>query len=156
MAITPEELERRLNKAISEVKEKLPNIVDTLALDQKQLFRARVTQKGLNVDSGGNEVEFPSYSKGYAKLKAKKQGDSTPNRLLLSGEMLRNYDIIKRALVNGIYVVTLGGTNQDAKDKLEWNENRYGDILKPSNEEKDLMNKVFGEEIINIVIENIG
>lgn len=158
MAITPEELERRLNKAISEVKKRLPDVVDTLALDQKQLFRDRVTQKGLNVDSGGNEVEFPSYSDSYKKSKLfKKYKDGgTPNRLVLTGDMLKNYDIIKRALVNGIYVVTLGGTNQDAKDKLEWNENRYGDILKPSNDEKDLMNKVFGEEIINIVIENIG
>lgn len=154
--MTPQELEIRLNKAISEVKKKLPDIVDSIALDQKQLFRARVTQRGLNVDSTGNEVEFPSYSKGYARLKAKKQGESTPNRLVLTGEMLRNYDIIKRALVNGIYVVTLGGTNQDAKDKLEWNENHYGDILRPSNDEKDLMSKVFGEEVINIVIKTIG
>lgn len=154
--MTPQELEIRLNKAISEVKKRLPDIVDSVALDQKQLFRARVTQRGLNVDSTGNEVEFPSYSKGYARLKAKKQGESTPNRLVLTGEMLRNYDIIKRALVNGIYVVTLGGTNQDAKDKLEWNENHYGDILRPSNDEKDLMSKVFGEEVINIVIKTIG
>lgn len=154
--MTPQELEIRLNKAISEVKKRLPDIVDSIALDQKQLFRARVTQRGLNVDSTGNEVEFPSYSKGYARLKAKKQGESTPNRLVLTGEMLRNYDIIKRALVNGIYVVTLGGTNQDAKDKLEWNENHYGDILRPSNDEKDLMSKVFGEEVINIVIKTIG
>lgn len=156
MAITPEELSKRLDKAISEVNKQLPNIVDTIALDQKALLRNRVTQKGLNVDSTGNEIEFPSYSDGYKKLKAKKQGESTPNRLLLSGQMLRSLDIVKRAFVNGIYSVTLGGTNQDAKDKLEWNENHYGDILRPSNDEKDLMSKVFGEEVINIVIKTIG
>lgn len=155
MAITPEELSKRLDKAISEVNKQLPNIVDTIALDQKALLRNRVTQKGLNVDSTGNEIEFPSYSDGYKKLKAKKQGESTPNRLLLSGQMLRSLDIVKRAFVNGIYSVTLGGTNQDAKDKLEWNDERYGNILKPSNEETKILNQAFGEQVINIIIENI-
>jgi hypothetical protein len=155
MAITPEELSKRLDKAIQEVNKQLPNIVDALALDQKQLFRARVTQKGLNVDSSGNEVEFPSYSDGYKKFKAKKQGSSTPNRLVLSGAMLRDYNIIKRSFVNGIYVVTLGGTNQDSQDKLNWNEERYGDILKPSNEETKELNRIFGEEVINVIIEQL-
>jgi len=154
MAITPEELGRRLDKAISEVNKKLPDIVDDLALNQKALFRERVTQKGLNVDSTGSEVEFPAYSKGYAKIKAK-QDASTPNRLLFTGRMLAEYDIIKRALVNGIYVVTLGGTTQDARDKLEWNEAQYGDILKPSNNEVEILNQAFGEQVINIIINNL-
>jgi hypothetical protein len=154
--MTPDEFKARLDKAIGVIHKKLPDLIDENALNQKALFRARVTQEGLNVDTSGTEVAFPDYSAGYKKKKAKVQGESTPNRLLLSGDMLRKLNISKRELQEGKYTVTLGGTDAFSQQKLNYNGEHYGDILKPSNKEVEIMQDAFIDSIVDILNEVLG
>lgn len=154
MALTPEEFAIKLNTAISVLNNKMPNIVDDIAMNQKQLMRTRVTQEGMNVDASGNEVAFPDYTKYYGRKKA--EVSSTPNRLVLSGDMLRGLTIVKREFVNGKYTTTLGGSNPDSENRLRWNDERYKNILKPSIKEEQIMMDAFVFDISKVLIDALG
>ncbi len=115
----------------------------------------RVTQEGLNVNASGAEVAFPDYSTGYEKKK-EKQGAGTPNRLLLTGDMLRKLTIVKREFANGKYTATLGGSDTFAQQKLSYNAEIYGDILKPSTKEEQIIQDAFTDSIIDILNDVLG
>lgn len=156
MALTPEEFKQKMDKALDALNEKLPNLVDEKALNQKALMRARVTQEGLNVDASGNEVAFPDYSEGYEKRRQKKGLNVTPNRLVFTGDMLRKLNIIKREIQKGKYTVTLGGTDRFAQDKINHNSEQYGDILRVSLAEEKIMMDAYLQDVADIVNEELG
>lgn len=151
MAITPEEYQKRIDKALQALHKKLPDIIDSKALNQKQVFRERVTQRGQNVNSSGSEVAFPDYSKYYGRKKD--ETHVTPDRLLMTGDMLRKLTIVRRDSSNGRYTATLGGSDQFAQDKLNYNGEKFGDILKPSNEEVVLLEQSYLEDIADVINE---
>jgi hypothetical protein len=156
MALTPEEFKQKMDKALDALNTALPNLIDERALNQKALMRARVTQEGLNVDASGNEVAFPDYSARYEKRRIKKGLNVTPNRLVFTGDMLRKLNITKREIQNGKYTVTLGGTDQFAQNKINYNSEHYGDVLRVSKAEEKIMMDAYLQDVADIVNEELG
>lgn len=151
MAQTPEEFNQSVQRAISALNEKLPDLIDAQALDQIALFKNRVIQKGLNVDESGNEVAFPDYSEGYKKKREKKGLTASPNRLVFTGQMLRSLVIVGRVFQKGKYTTIVGGSNNEAQDKLQYNSDLYGDILQPSKAEEKIIQKAYFTNVVNII-----
>jgi hypothetical protein len=154
--MTPEEFSAKVGKAVQRVQKELPDIIDQNALNQKALIRDRVTQKGLNVDASGEETTFPSYSEPYKKRKDKLQGSGTPNRLVLTGDMLRKLNIVGRQISDGKYTAVLGGSDAFSQRKLEYNEDEYHNILKPSNKEAQIMQDAYVDSVMKIINDELG
>ncbi len=58
-----------------------------------------------------------------------------------SGQMLNSTAIIRANSASFRYYVTIGGRNQESKDKLSYNRKRYGHFLYPLPEQTKLMGK---------------
>lgn len=154
--MTPEEFSNRVNMAIKAVQKRLPDIIDGNALNQKALIRDRLTQKGLNVDDSGEETTFPDYSKAYEKRREKKGLNVSPNRLVFTGDMLRGLNIVGRQMAEGKYTTVLGGSDSSSQEKLEYNNERYHNILKPSNEEVKIMQDAYVDSVMQIINRELG
>lgn len=155
MALTPEEFKQKMDSVLDDLNAKLPGLIDDRALNQKALMRARVTQDGLNVDASGNEVAFPDYSSGYEKRRENKGLNVTPNRLLFTGDMLRKLNIVKRDIQKGKYTVTIGGTDAFAQNKINYNSQQYGDVLRVSTSEEKIMMDTYLQDVADIVNEGL-
>jgi hypothetical protein len=145
-----------INDALEKTLADLPEILDQKVLDAKAIIRNRFTQKGLMAGESGDEVSFPAYSDGYEKYKKRRYNPSTPNKLLLTGDMWRKINIIDRIKSDKNYTVVLGGSDAFSQDKIDWNSERYTDIFKVTKNEQQIITDVTSEEIINRFIEHIG
>lgn len=154
--MTPEEFSNRISRAVMKVQKNLPDIIDDNANNHKALIRDRFTQRGLNVDDSGEETTFPAYSEGYEKKREKKGLNVAPNRLVFTGGMFRGLDIVNRQISEGKYTAVLGGKDADSRDKLEFNNERYHNILKPSNEEVKIMQDAYVDSVMKIINDELG
>lgn len=141
---------KKLSEAINAIGEALPKIIDERANNAIALIKNRFIQQGLEVDESGNEVAFPAYSESYRKRKEKRYGPQTANRLVLTGDMLRKLQIVNRQASKNIYTASVGGSDQLSEEKLGYNSERYGDVLKLSNEEIKTLQDAATEDIVEI------
>lgn len=69
--------------------------------------------------------------------------------LTFSGRMFQNLGIIGTKKVGEYYVTVIGGTNPEVILKLEWNKKRFGDFLKPTQEEAEKLKAQFHNRMNN-------
>lgn len=167
-----------------QISSKLPDITQAAALDATATIKNRIIQNGISADGvkfkGYSEKEVPSFfffSSSNKKLKKDEFGENILEQndflsykkwreenglqtdhvdLTFTGDMFRNLGIVKTGLTSkDVYVVEVGGKTEDSQDKIDWNSDRYKDILRLSKDEEKLLSKVADEEITRI-IKNIG
>ncbi len=127
----------------------IPDITQTIAKDAIALIKNRVQETGTNSEGS----TFPAYSKEYAKTKAKKNGEGSVlfRNFTLTGDMLRQLNIVSTKRDQDKYVVTVGGKSDFAQDKIDWNSEQVGDILETSEEEEKIFAQTMDDEIQKII-----
>lgn len=153
--MTVTEFQNKLDFAITETNNHLPAIIDGKSLNAISFMKNRFIQEGTRADESGNEVAFPPYSDGYKKFKDKKSA-GTPNRLVLTGAMLRSLKIVDRKQSGTVYASVIGGGDSLSEEKLEWNTERYGAILSLTTNEIDILTELTEEEIVQIFKTALG
>lgn len=148
--ITFDEFGNKLKSVEHTIIDALPTIIDEKALNTIALLKNRFIQQGLIADESGNETSFPAYSTAYQKKKDKKSA-GTPNRLVLTGDMLRKLKITDRKTQGSVYSVVIGGGDKFAEDKLEYNSDHYGNVLNLSKTEIELIEKSATEDLLQIL-----
>lgn len=136
-----------INAMLRDIADNVPNIVQVIAVDAKALVRNRIQEKGLNAE----EQELAGYSPAYKKRKQKAGKDVGFTNLTFSGDMFRKIDIVEAGQRGSEYVVTIGGKDKLSEDKVEWNSERYGDIMDVSDEEEKLLAQSVDDQIQNII-----
>lgn len=132
-----EEVSERLNRLAEAIAENIPALTQEAAITAKTKIQERIQESGLNEEL----VSFPAYNPQYKKRKAKLQGESATSfrNLTLSGAMWRQTGIKSQGDNGGRYEVVIGGLNQEAQDKINWNSEQLGDILKISEDEEKVL-----------------
>lgn len=129
----------------------IPDFTQESAITAKALIQERIQEGGQNSEL----ASFPAYSPGYKKYKAKKQGNEAAafRNLTLSGDMWRKTNI-KSAGLNGLnYEVVIGGTTQDAQDKINFNAEQIGDFLSVSEKEEQVLKNDYDEKLDKLIAE---
>jgi hypothetical protein len=129
----------------------IPDINQIIAKDAIALIKNRLQEKGQTAENSS----FPAYSSGYKKTKAKKNGEESVKyrNFTLTGDMLRQLNIVSTGTENGQYTVTIGGKAAFAQDKIDWNSEQVGDILEASKEEQESFAETMDDELQKIIDE---
>jgi hypothetical protein len=124
-------LESHLLNSIPQLKDR-DKVLREAMINGLALVLFRIQQKGLN----SQEQSLGNYNSWYAK-KRENQGLQTKKiDLTYTGQMTQNFKVIPYK-DNGY---ALGFDNAFAGQKAEWNEERFGDIFTPSqNEQMQIM-----------------
>lgn len=136
-----EEVSERLNRLAEAIAERIPALTQEAAITAKTKIQERIQESGLNEEL----VSFPAYNPKYKKRKeegkVKGRGAGAVNfrDLTLSGAMWRQTGIKSQGDNGGRYEVVVGGLNQEAQDKINWNSEQLGDILKISDAEEQIL-----------------
>jgi len=102
----------------------LPLFMSQLALDAKDMIEQRVTTTGLN--SKGNE--FGQYAEGtYKEFREEKGLNTSFVDFRNTGAMWKSINVVGTKISATLATATLGSQTQEEEDKLEWQEERYGD-----------------------------
>lgn len=181
--ITIEQLGALLTPTFKKMAEGLPEIMQTVAKDAQALVRGRIQEQGEDFQNNKlppySTTEVPSFfyfrkatnqagrsivkqrqkekrGLSYRDFKAANNGAASVEKtnLTFTGDMWRGFQIIKQGDVGGNYIVTLGGKSKGADNKIGWNSERYGDILRLTKEEEDLLEETFDAELQRIIDEN--
>jgi len=150
--MTPEQASDALDNLAKLIAENIPDITQTAALTGKALVQERIQESGLSAEL----VSFPGYSKGYKKYKGKKQGEGAVSfrNLTLSGDMWRKTGIKSAGNTSSGYQVIIGGTTQDAQDKLNYNSDEAGDFLNLSDDEQAVLVSDYDAELDKLIAES--
>lgn len=149
--MTPEETAKALNNLAKQIAERLPEITERVALDAKALIQERIQERGLNAE----EVSLTPYSDEYKKVRENNNLFSDHVSLTLTGQMWRNTEITNSGFEGGKYVVTIGGLAEASKNKLTWNSDHYGDVLRLSKKEENKLQERINKSI-DIIIKESG
>jgi len=140
--MSTEEVAKALNELAKLIAESTPDIVQTAALTAKALIVDRLQEEGLDA----NEVQLAPYNPEYKKFKQKNYGyiENFTN-LTLTGNMLKRLEIISEGATSKGYEVVIGEKLQEDKDKVNYNSQHYGDILRTSKAEEERLQKGIDE-----------
>jgi hypothetical protein len=129
----------------------IPDINQIIAKDAIALIKNRLQEKGQTAEN----ASFPAYSPAYKKRKAKQNGEESTSfrNFTLTGDMLRQLNIVSTGTENGQYTVTIGGKAALAQDKIDWNSEQVGDILEVSKDEQELFQQTLDDELQKIIDE---
>lgn len=138
-----------VNELFEAIASELPDITQIVAKDAIALIKNRLQEKGQTSENSS----FPAYSSGYKKSKAKKNGEESVSfrNFTLTGDMLRQLNIVSTNDEGGRYVVTIGGKSDFAQNKIDYNSEQVGDILEASKEEEEHFAQVLDEELQKII-----
>ncbi len=135
--MTPEETAIVLNNYAKLIAENTPDMAQTAATTAASNIRDRIQNHGLDA----NEVQLRPYNPEYKKLKQDKYNyiENFTN-LTLTGEMFgvakKNIDIISAGQGSNGYEVIVGGKTATSQQKINWNSESYGDILRLTKKEE--------------------
>jgi len=155
---TLETIQQAIEDSLGDLVQAFPSIVQKVGKDSIAKIRNRIQENGIDAD--GNKLR--GYSTAYKKRKAKTQDTSITN-LTLSGDMWRKTDIISAQQEGDKYVVTIGGKDDHAQDKIDGNSfgngkgggGNYGDILRVSEKEEEELGETFNEIIQEVLDKNL-
>lgn len=139
--MTPEETAEALNEWAKLMSEGTPDVMQESALTAKALIQERIQETGQ--DALG--VELTPYSESYRKVRQKKGYETAFKNLTFTGEMWRKTLITSEEQEGNKYVVTIGGTDQLTKDKLDGHSDDYGDILRLAKTEEEKLQRNIDE-----------
>lgn len=150
--MTPEEAADSLNQLAKLIAENIPTFTQEAALTAKALVQERIQEDGLSAEL----TAFPAYSPKYKKQKEKKQGSNAVafRNLTLTGAMWRGTGIKKTGATSAGYEVVVGGINQDDQDKINWNSEQIGDILRVSDQEEERLREDYDAELDKLIAES--
>lgn len=125
------------------------------ALDLNALIQRRIVGTGMNAD----DVQLGEYtSEGYIKKreKAGRQVEYVDLTFTRGGAgMFGSTGLIAQEYSNGRGRATIGGKDEFAQNKIDWNSERYKDILRASEKEKKIVEQGF-ELFIDDLIKQSG
>lgn len=152
MDFNADTFQEAINGLIQDVAESTPDIVQKIALDATASIRNRIQERGVN----DQEEELIAYSPAYKKQKSARYGEESVSKtnLTLTGDMWRKTTVTEAKQEGKEYVVTVGGTDDFAQNKIDWNSDRYGDIMTLSDQEKDNADETYNNEIQEIIDRN--
>lgn len=150
---SPEEYIARLEKFRARLQSELPPFVATTAMNAKALIQSRIQERGLNSDE---EVLGIYTSEPYKKKREKKgrQTEYVDVTFTRGGAgMLGSTGIVSETFVNGIVTVKVAGKDDFTQNKLDWNSDRYGDILETTKKEDALLLSTFEDFLQQLIDE---
>lgn len=121
-----DEFQKNFEKAVERTIEDLRPTMEEAALSAKALIAKRVQNSGF-----GRQY----ISRGYVKLRAKKGYEIRFVNLTFTGAMFRNWKRPGNYRRGFIVGGSVGGTDEETKNKLRWNKSRYP-VFDSSNEEE--------------------
>lgn len=145
--MTPEETAHALNNLAKLIAEQTPDMAQGAALTAKALIQERIQESGQ--DAIG--AELTPYSESYRKLRNKKGYETAFTNVTFTGQMWRATNISSTTFEGSKYVVEIGGTDTPSKDKLNWNSERYGDLLRLSKNEENKLQTKIDDTLIDLV-----
>lgn len=150
---SPEEYIARLEKFRARLQSELPPFVATTAMNAKALIQSRIQERGLNSDE---EVLGIYTSEPYKKKREKKgrQTEYVDVTFTRGGAgMLGSTGIVSETFVNGIVTVKVAGKDEFTQNKLDWNSDRYGDILETTKKEDALLLSTYEDFLQELIDE---
>jgi hypothetical protein len=139
------QLSTDINSFLNDVLDELPGIVESAALTANAKIKDRIQKTG--IDANGNSLK--PYSEKYEKRKAARYGEESirVTNLTLTGNMWRETQLIETTDTGSEIVATVGARTTDAADKIDYNSERYGDIMRLNTKEQ---NEINGDMIADI------
>lgn len=150
---SPEEYIARLEKFRARLQSELPPFVSTTAMNAKALIQSRIQERGLNSDE---EVLGIYTSEPYKKKREKKgrQTEYVDVTFTRGGAgMLGSTGIVSETFVNGIVTVKVAGKDDFTQNKLDWNSDRYGDLLETTKKEDELLLSTYEDFLQELIDE---
>ena len=122
---------------------RMPDFVATAAMDLKAMIQHRTQEAG----KIGDEEIVQIYMNEAYKRKRRERGRQTEYVDLTftrgGAGMFGSTGIVLEESKPGEARVVVGGKDEFTQQKLDWNSDRYGDILAPAKEEIDFIEKQF-------------
>jgi hypothetical protein len=150
---SPEEYIARLEKFRARLQSELPPFVATTAMNAKALIQSRIQERGLNSDE---EVLGIYTSEPYKKKREKKgrQTEYVDVTFTRGGAgMLGSTGIVSETFVNGVVTVKVAGKDDFTQNKLDWNSDRYGDLLETTKKEDELLLSTYEDFLQELIDE---
>jgi hypothetical protein len=172
-----------LSDTFKNIAEAYPDILQSVGKDAQFLIRNRIQETGVDATGkklpSYSTVEVPTFfyfrkatnqsgrdiikqrnkekrGLSYRDFKAANNGAASVENtnLTFTGDMWRGFQQTFAGIKGGEFVVTLSGKNKGSEDKIEWNSERYGDILRLSAEEEKFLSEAFDEALQEIIDKN--
>jgi len=144
--MTLEEYNRRLSGVISDLESGAHgDVMVQMASNAIALVKKRVQEKGIGMDG----QRYRDYTESYKKMKQKAGKYKGFVDFSFTNRMWNNIRLVspREELDSGVAVIKSSGENQD---KLNWNTDLRGEILALSNEEKELIGRLYNDGILRI------
>ncbi len=71
--------------------------------------------------------------------------------LTFTGRMFQNIGIVATEKNGTIYTTIIAGMTQEARDKLKWNTENYGEFFKTNSAENKMLNEIIGNRINDFI-----
>jgi len=140
---------QNINALIKDLPIIMGDVLLTIGLDGKALIQQRVQEKGQNAQ--GNRT--PQYSESYKKVRKRKGLQTNYMDLTNTGEMWRSIGFTGSKQEGKETTVSIAGRDAFTQDKIDWNSEQQFEVLKLSEDEEVLLQKVFDSEIERIMLE---
>lgn len=76
--------------------------------------------------------------------------------LSYTGRMFAGTVPVKQVVAGTKFIVTIGGSDAEVQQKLDWNHERYGDFLAPTTQEKAEIDEIADAEFDKLVKKHFG
>jgi len=149
MGLSLEDSIQRIDNLILTLEAQIPRIATEISLGVKANIQDRFQESGK--DATGKLL--PPYSEPYAKYRDKNKLQTEYVDLTFSRGGIGMWS---KTGLTGVtkgkkFLVSIGGQDGETKDKLRWNSERYGDILRPSKSERNEAIEIFSFRLEKIV-----
>lgn len=145
----------RLHEFQAKLTATLPEFVAQRAMDATALIVHRIQEQGNN----SNDAQLGNYISGPYKKKREKKGRQTAYVDLTmtrgGAGMFGSTGIVAQSFDGNVVKVSVGGKDEFTDNKLEWNSDRYGDVLEVSKKEEGLLFESF-EVFLSDLIQETG
>lgn len=152
---TAEEYIERLHEFQAKLTATLPKFVAQRAMDTTALILHRIQEQGNN----SNDVQLGNYiSEPYKKKREKKGRQTAYVDLTMTrggAGMFGSTGIVSEINNGGVVNVVVAGRDSFTQDKLDWNSDRYGDVLEVSKKEEALLFESF-EVFLSELVQETG
>ncbi len=150
---SPEQYIERLHEFQQKLEARLPKFTAQQAMNATAQIVHRIQEQGTNADGAVLGV----YTSEPYKNKRSKRGRQTEYVDLTftrgGAGMFGSTGIVSETNANGVVNVVVAGRDSFTQDKLEWNSERYGDVLELSKREEEILFQGFEDLLTELIIE---
>ena len=109
-----------------------------------------------NSQGADDRIRNGPWFQSYADLREANGLSSTDIDFTFSGEMFRNTGVTSVSSQGATVTVEVGGQTDSAQDKLDYQQERYGNIIALSKEEEIIVGEAYAERINNLITKFLG